>query len=79
PQPRVDSACVRLIPRGERRPFEARRLERGLKRLFASKRKLLRAFDPEAGPVRIIEAPAEALLRTADRITRSSGDARALR
>lgn len=70
PQPRVDSACVRLIPRGAWLPVEARRLERGLKRLFASKRKLLRSLDPEAEAVRIADAPPETLLRSADRITR---------
>jgi len=75
PQPRVDSASVRLIPRGLRSPFEARRLERGLKRLFASRRKLLRAFDPDAEPIRISEAPGDLLLRTADRLTRSNGGA----
>lgn len=77
PQPRVDSSCVRLIPRGPWAPVEAKRLERGLKRLFASKRKMLRSVDPEAEQVRIFDATPEALLRSADRITRGnagSGD-----
>jgi 16S rRNA (adenine1518-N6/adenine1519-N6)-dimethyltransferase len=73
PQPRVDSASVRLVPRVAWSPIEARRLERGLKRLFASKRKTLRSLDPEAEAIRISDAPIDALLRSADRITRARG------
>jgi 16S rRNA (adenine1518-N6/adenine1519-N6)-dimethyltransferase len=78
PQPRVDSTCLHLVPRGKRKPIDARRIERGLKRLFSSKGRTLGAFAKKAGlklrtdgRVRIANAKARDLLDLADRLTRA--------